>query len=198
METLAENVPMDSGNEGKPGNIFLVGLMGSGKTSVGKVLARMLDKVFVDSDHEIERATGVRIPVIFEIEGESKFRERERKMIAELVARDNVVLATGGGAILAAENREALKTNGTVIYLRAPVKSLLRRTQRDRNRPLLQVADPAVTLQELYVARDPLYRDTADLIFDTNNQSVRALAMRIAQKLQQPESQAANNQPVSV
>lgn len=198
METLAENVPMDSGNEGKPGNIFLVGLMGSGKTSVGKVLARMLDKVFVDSDHEIERATGVRIPVIFEIEGESKFRERERKMIAELVARDNVVLATGGGAILAAENREALKTNGTVIYLRAPVKSLLRRTQRDRNRPLLQVADPAVTLQELYVARDPLYRDTADLIFDTNNQSVRALAMRIAQKLQQPESPAANNQPVSV
>ena len=110
METLAENVPMDSGNDSKPGNIFLVGLMGSGKTSVGKVLARMLDKVFVDSDHEIERATGVRIPVIFEIEGESKFRERERKMIAELVARDNVVLATGGGAILAAENREALKT----------------------------------------------------------------------------------------
>lgn len=197
MEALAANAPIKHRNGGDLGNIILVGLMGSGKTSVGKVLARMLDKNFVDSDHEIERATGVRIPVIFEIEGELKFRERERKMIAELVARDNVVLATGGGAILTAENREALKTNGTVIYLRAPVNSLLRRTQRDRNRPLLQVVDPAAKLQELYVARDPLYRDTADLIFDTNNQSVRALAMRIAEKLEQLELPAANGQPVN-
>ena len=183
--------PLDDSSRAR-GNIFLVGLMGSGKTSVGKVLARMLDKTFVDSDHEIECATGVRIPVIFEIEGEPKFRERERKMIAELVVRDNVMLATGGGVILAPENRENLKRNGTVIYLRVPVKSLLRRTQRDRNRPLLQVADPAVKLQELYAARDPLYRETADLIFDTNNQSVRALATRIAQKLQQLEPPVAS------
>ena len=179
------------------GNIFLVGLMGSGKTSVGKVLARILDKSFVDSDHELERATGVRVPVIFEIEGEAGFRERERKMIAELVARDNVVLATGGGAILAPENREQLKANGTVIYLRAPIKSLLRRTQRDRHRPLLQVADPAATLQELYEVRDPLYREAANLIFDTSNQSVAALAARIAAKLHEPESTAPASQSVS-
>ncbi len=165
------------------GNIFLVGLMGSGKTSVGKVLARMLGKDFVDSDHEIERATGVRIPVIFEIEGEAGFRSRERKMIEELVKRENTLLATGGGAVLAKENRDLLRANGTVIYLRAPVTSLLKRTHRDRSRPLLQVADPAAKLTELYELRDPLYRDTAHLVVDTSNQSVRSLAEQIEAKL---------------
>jgi shikimate kinase len=165
------------------GNIILVGLMGSGKTSVGKVLARLLDKVFIDSDHEIERVTGVRIPVIFEIEGEAGFRARERKMIAEIVARENVLLATGGGAVLAKENRDLLRTHGTVIYLRAPVKSLLKRTQRDRSRPLLQVPDPAAKLTELYEQRDPLYREVAHLIVDTSNQSVRTLAGQIEAKL---------------
>ena len=179
------------------GNIFLVGLMGSGKTSVGKVLARMLGKLFVDSDHELERVTGVGIPVIFEIEGESGFRERERKMIADLVIRDNIVLATGGGAILAPENRNNLKSNGTVIYLRAPIKALLRRTQRDRHRPLLRVADPAAKLQELFDARDPLYREAASLIFDTSNQSVVALATRITEKLRESEIAVAVNHPVS-
>ena len=157
--------------------------MGAGKTSVGKVLARMLGKEFFDSDHEIERVTGVRIPVIFEIEGESGFRVREHKMIAELVARENILLATGGGAILSKENRDLLRANGTVIYLRAPVKSLLRRTQRDRTRPLLQVPDPAARLNALYAQRDPLYRDVAHLIVDTGNQSVRALAGQIEIKL---------------
>lgn len=165
------------------GNIFLVGLMGSGKTSVGKVLARLLDKDFLDSDHEIERTTGVRIREIFEIEGEAGFRAREHKMIAELVERDNILLATGGGAVLSAENRAMLHSHGTVIYLRAPVKSLLRRTQRDRSRPLLQVADPAAKLNELYAQRDPLYREVAHLIVDTGNQSVRALAEQIEAKL---------------
>ncbi len=165
------------------GNIILVGLMGSGKTSVGKVLARLLGKEFVDSDHEIERVTGVRVPVIFEIEGEAGFRARERKMIAEIVARDNILLATGGGAVLSKENRELLHTHGTVIYLRAPVKSLLKRTQRDRSRPLLQVPDPAAKLTELYEQRDPLYREVAHLIVDTSNQSVRTLAGQIEAKL---------------
>lgn len=165
------------------GNIILVGLMGSGKTSVGKVLARLLGKEFVDSDHEIERMTGVRIPVIFEIEGEAGFRAREHKMIEDLVARSNILLATGGGAVLAKSNRELLKAHGTVIYLRAPVKSLLKRTQRDRSRPLLQVADPAAKLTELFEQRDPLYREVAHLIVDTGSQSVRSLAGQIETKL---------------
>ncbi len=173
------------------GNIILVGLMGCGKTSVGKVLARLLDKTFVDSDHEIERLTGVRIPVIFEIEGEAGFRTREHKMIAQLVKQNNLLLATGGGAILSQENRDLLKANGTVIYLRAPVKSLLKRTQRDRNRPLLRVPDPAAKLTELYELRDPLYREVAHLTFDTSNQSVRTLAGQIEAKLKSASDEGA-------
>src|SRR5262245_32447817 len=109
-------------------NVFLVGLMGAGKTSVGKALARLLGKTFCDSDQEIERATGVKIHVIFEIEGEAGFRARESKMLSELVRLPNVVLATGGGAVLSKENRELLAANGTVVYLRAPVRSLIKRT----------------------------------------------------------------------
>ena len=165
------------------GNIFLVGLMGAGKTSVGKVLARLLGKEFLDSDHEIERVTGVRIPVIFEIEGEAGFRAREHKMIAELVMRKNILLATGGGAVLLRENRDLLRANGTIIYLRAPVKALLRRTLRDRSRPLLQVPNPAAKLSDLYAQRDPLYCEVAHLIFETGSQSVRALALQIEAKL---------------
>jgi shikimate kinase len=171
------------------GNIFLVGLMGSGKTSVGKVLARLLEKDFIDSDHEIERATGVRIPLIFEIEGEAGFRAREHKMLTQLVARENILLATGGGAVLSRDNRELLRANGSVIYLRAPVKSLLKRTHRDRNRPLLQGPDPAAKLSELYKQRDPLYRAVAHLTVDTGNQSVRALAGQIEAKLKTCDNQ---------
>ena len=185
MDSLDTALPPDK----RRGNIILVGLMGSGKTSVGKVLARLLEKDFVDSDHELERVTGVRVPVIFEIEGETGFRAREHKMIAELVARENLILATGGGAVLSSKNRDLLHANGTVIYLRAPVKSLLKRTQRDRNRPLLQVADPAAKLTELYAQRDHLYRDVAHLIVDTGNQSVRMLAGQIEAKLKSFVSQ---------
>lgn len=188
MDLLASTYPQDR----SAGNIILVGLMGSGKTSVGKVLARLLDKEFIDSDHEIERVTGVRIPVIFEIEGEAGFRARERKMIAEIVARENILLATGGGAVLAKENRDLLHAHGTVIYLRAPVKSLLKRTQRDRSRPLLQVPDPAAKLTELYEQRDPLYREAAHLIVDTGNQSVRTLAGQIEAKLKAQANQENN------
>lgn len=165
------------------GSIFLVGLMGAGKTSVGKALARVLGKTFLDSDQEIERVTGVRIPVIFEIEGEAGFRLRESKMLAELVRRNNIVLATGGGAVLSRENRDLLAANGTVIYLRAPVRSLIKRTRRDRNRPLLQVPDPAVRLTALFEQRDPLYREVAHLVVDTGDQSVRALVGQLDDKL---------------
>ena len=165
------------------GNIILVGLMGAGKTSVGKALARFLDKTFVDSDQKIERATGVKIATIFEIESEAGFRARESKMLQELVAHKNIVLATGGGAVLSGENRALLAAGGTVIYLRAPVASLLKRTRRDRNRPLLQGTNAAATLTALFDLRDPLYREVAHLVVDTGEQSVHMLAAQIADKL---------------
>jgi shikimate kinase len=182
MET--ESAPSGAADRAT-GNIYLVGLMGAGKTSVGRLLARRLSKTFYDCDQEIERATGVRIPVIFEIEGEAGFRARERKMLAELVQYPDAVLATGGGVVLCAENRALLKRHGVVIYLCASPQDLWRRTRHDRNRPLLQTADPLAKLTELYRIRDPLYREIADLVVDTGNQSVSALAHRLEQKLAQ-------------
>lgn len=170
---------------GLPENIFLVGLMGAGKTSVGRVLARRLDKTFYDSDHEIERSTGVKIPLIFDIEGESGFRDREGKLLAELVQRKNIVLATGGGAVLSGQNRRLLADHGAVVYLRATVSDLWQRTRNDKNRPLLHTADPLAKLQELFVQRDPLYREIADIIIDTGSQSLGSLAHRLEQKLAQ-------------
>jgi shikimate kinase len=162
-----------------PGNIFLVGMMGAGKTSVGRVLAKRLNKVFYDSDHVIEQRTGVKIPVIFEIEGESGFRHRESVVLDELTALDEVVLATGGGVVLAPENRERLRTRGTVVYLRASVKDLLNRTRHDKNRPLLQTADPRARLNELFEIRDPLYREIAHVTIDTGSQSLTTLMNRL-------------------
>jgi len=161
------------------GSIFLVGLMGAGKTSVGRLLAKRLGKRFIDSDHEIEARTGVRIPVIFEIEGEAGFRQRETAMIDELTRHEDIVLATGGGAVMDGRNREALHTRGTVVYLRANVDDLWNRTRRDRNRPLLQTADPRARLAELMAARDPLYREVAHLVVDTGAQSLRTLVVRL-------------------
>jgi shikimate kinase len=168
---------------GYPGNIFLVGLMGAGKTSVGRVLAKRLRKSFYDTDHEIERATGVKIPLIFEIEGEAGFRARESKMLGELVRRVDIVLATGGGAVLCEDNRRLLAEHGTVVYLRAAPRDLWHRTRHDRNRPLLQTADPLAKLRELFEQRDPLYRDIAHLVVDTGNQSVATLAHRLELRL---------------
>ena len=167
-----------------PGNIFLVGMMGAGKTSVGRVLAKRLNKTFYDSDHVIEERTGVKIPVIFEIEGESGFRHRESAVLDELTALDDVVLATGGGAVLAQENRDRLRTRGTVVYLRASVKDLLNRTRHDKNRPLLQTADPRARLNELYEMRDPLYREVAHVTIDTGSQSLTTLVNRLHQVLE--------------
>jgi shikimate kinase len=172
------------------GNIFLVGLMGAGKTSVGKVLARRLGKAFYDCDHEIERATGVKVPVIFDIEGEAGFRAREARTLAELVRRADIVLATGGGAVLSPANRKLLTEHGTVVYLRAAADDLWARTRHDKNRPLLKTADPLARLNELYAERDPLYRAVADIVVDTGNQSLISLAHRLEQRLLQHRREA--------
>jgi shikimate kinase len=171
-----------------PGSIFLVGMMGAGKTSVGRVLAKRLQKTFYDSDHVIEDRTGVKIPVIFEIEGEVGFRVRESALVDELTALRDIVLATGGGAVLSEKNRDRLRTRGTVVYLRASVRDLLNRTRHDKNRPLVQAADPRARLTELYEKRDPLYREVAHLTVDTGNQSLTSLVNRLCQLLLETRS----------
>jgi shikimate kinase len=174
------------------GSIFLVGMMGAGKTSVGRVLARKLGKSFRDSDHVIEERTGVKIPIIFEIEGEAGFRGREAAVIDELTALPEIVLATGGGAILAEANREKLRSRGLVVYLRANVKDLLHRTRHDRNRPLLQTADPRARLAELYEVRDPLYRAAAHLTVDTGSQSLASLVQRLHRQMLELQASGAS------
>lgn len=147
-------------------NIYLIGLMGAGKTTVGRQLAKRLGRPFYDSDHEIVERTGVPIPTIFEIEGEEGFRRREVQIIHELTEAQGLVMATGGGAVLKPENRARLRDTGWVVYLNVQPVLLYERTRQDRNRPLLQVADPLKRLEELYALRDPLYRETAHLIVD--------------------------------
>lgn len=165
------------------GNIFLIGLMGAGKTTIGRQLAQALNKEFIDSDHEIEARTGVNIPLIFELEGESGFRDREAVVIDELTARDNVVLATGGGAVLRKENRQHLGERGRVIYLQATVDQLLERTRRDRNRPLLQADDPRARLESLLQEREPLYLELADLVISTGQGSIPKVVESIIHQL---------------
>lgn len=162
-----------------PDRIFLVGLMGAGKTSVGRALAKRLHKAFCDMDQEIERSTGVKVPVIFEIEGEAGFRARESKLLAELVTRGDIVVATGGGVVLSEDNRKLIAEHGAVIYLRAAPHDLWQRTRHDKNRPLLQTDDPRAKLQQLFEERDPLYREIADVIVDTGSQSVGLLAHKL-------------------
>lgn len=165
------------------GNIFLVGMMGAGKTTVGKLLAQQLGKTFIDSDEEIQQRTGVTIPHIFDVEGEAGFRQREAGVIQDLVRRDNLVLATGGGAVLSEQSRDALRANGIVVYLKSTVMDLWQRTRHDRNRPLLQTADPRARLKELYEMRDPLYTQVADLVMPTGKQSVHSLVLQLQQDL---------------
>jgi len=157
--------------------------MGAGKTTVGRALAKKLNKRFVDSDHEIEARSGVSIPVIFEIEGEASFRQREAEAIRSLTGEQGIVLATGGGAVLRPENRELLKARGTVIYLRASVSHILQRTGKDKNRPLLQTADPAHRLEELSREREPLYREVADIVIDTGRPNISTLVQVILTQL---------------
>ena len=166
------------------GNLILVGMMGSGKTTMGRALARHLGKAFVDSDEEIQQRTGVTIPHIFDIEGETGFRQRETAAIRDLVERDNMVLATGGGAVLAEQSRELMRQNGIVIYLKANVHDLWQRTRHDRNRPLLQTADPYAKLTELFQQRDPLYRQVADIVMQSGKQSAHALMLQLVDEIE--------------
>lgn len=165
------------------GSLVLVGMMGAGKSTVGRLLARRLKLRFLDCDHEIERRCGVKIPLIFEIEGEAGFRARESEVLADLTSLKGVVLATGGGAVLSAGNRRCLAERGTVIYLRARPEDLYGRVRHDRNRPLLATADPLRRLRELHAERDPLYAAIADLVIDTGKQTVQTLARELIVRL---------------
>jgi shikimate kinase/3-dehydroquinate synthase len=169
----------------KNNNIFLVGLMGAGKTTIGRMLARRLNMAFIDSDHEIEARTGASIPWIFEIEGEPSFRRREADVIRDLSAQRGIVLATGGGAVLNPASRALLAERGTVVYLRASVGSILQRTSHDKNRPLLQTADPRKKLEDLTAQREPLYREIADLVIDTGRPNVQSMVQTIIDQIAQ-------------
>jgi shikimate kinase len=165
------------------GNIFLVGMMGAGKTTVGKLLAQQMGKTFIDSDEEIQNRTGVTITHIFDIEGEAGFRSREAGVIQDLAGRDNIVLATGGGAVLSEHNRAVLRDNGLVVYLKSTVFDLWQRTRHDRSRPLLLTADPRAKLKALFEQRDPLYMQVADVVMPTGKQSVQSLVAQLRQEL---------------
>jgi shikimate kinase len=164
-------------------NIFLIGPMGAGKTTVGKRLAKLKGMRFKDSDHEIEQRTGVDIGFIFEKEGEAGFRRREREVIAELTQETGLVLATGGGAVLDPDNRRDLSARGFVVYLCTPVTQQLERTRYSKHRPLLQVEDPRQRLEELMAQRDPLYRETADMVINTEGLQAPQLVQLIDERL---------------
>ena len=167
-----------------PGSFFLVGPMGAGKSTIGRQLARALGLEFIDSDREIEIRTGVDIPLIFELEGETGFRRREHQVIELLTARKGIVLATGGGAVLDKKTRKRLAERGIVIYLCADIDRLLERTARDRGRPLLQTDDPRHRMEELMKIRDPLYREIADDIIMTDKCTASQAVRRIQRDLE--------------
>lgn len=170
-------------NNHTPENLFLIGPMGAGKTSVGTHLAKNLQLEFIDSDREIESRTGVSIPTIFDIEGEAGFRRRETEVIDELSQKTGIVMATGGGAVLNEENRRHLKDRGCVIYLKASIEQLYERTRHDRNRPLLQTEDPEQRIREIFEVRDPIYTALADLIINTDKRSIQHVVKEILDKL---------------
>jgi shikimate kinase len=161
------------------GNLYLVGLPGAGKSTLGRSLARRLGIGFVDADVELETRLGVTIPTIFEIEGEAAFRNREEATLADLVQRTGIVLATGGGVVIRPANRERLKSNGTVVYLHADPVTLRERTRRSRHRPLLNAADPLARLAELYAQRDPLYREVADGVVESDREQIARFALEL-------------------
>lgn len=165
-------------------NVILVGPMGAGKSTIGRLLAKELRLPFRDSDKEIEQRTGADIPWIFDVEGEQGFREREQTVIGELCDGAGLVLATGGGAVLRPENRAALRRGGRVVYLHASVEQQLDRTSRDRNRPLLRTIDPGKVLRDLLRIRDPLYREIADLVVETDERPPRLVVQEILERLE--------------
>ncbi len=164
-------------------NIYLVGMMGAGKTSIGRLLSKRSRRRFYDSDHVIEERTGVTIPTIFDLEGEQSFRDREEAVIAELARLSNIVLATGGGAVLRENNRQALCSSGIIVYLRGSVEDLWRRTRKDKNRPLLLTDNPRQKLAEIYCVRDPIYSSVADIIIETGNPSIQSLEQDVEARL---------------
>lgn len=164
-------------------NIYLIGMMGAGKTTIGRHLARRLHKRFVDADHEVEARTGATIPLIFEIEGEQGFRRRESEVIQQLSEERNVVLATGGGAVLNPENRRCLARTGIVVYLSVSPDLLWERTRHDKSRPLLQVPDPRSRIENIYAQRDPLYREIADIVVVGGRQAPSTLARQLEQEI---------------
>jgi shikimate kinase len=166
------------------GNIFLVGPMGAGKSSVGKQLAKALARDFYDSDKEIEKRTGVSISWIFEREGEEGFRQREHNMIAELAELKDAVIATGGGAVLSEENRKILRAKGHVVYLSASVEQLYRRTSRDKTRPLLQTENPKQRIREILKLREPLYKEVADIELRTGEHSIQHVVSGLIKKIE--------------
>ncbi|NIC05099.1 shikimate kinase AroK [Billgrantia bachuensis] len=165
-------------------NLILVGPMGAGKSTIGRLLAAELSRDFLDSDHEIQARCGADIPWIFDVEGEEGFRLREVQMIEDLTAREGVVLATGGGAVLREQNRRRLRERGSVIYLFTTVEQQLKRVAKDRNRPLLQRPDREQVLREMFELRDPLYRATADIVVRTDRRSPRAVVNEIVRRVQ--------------
>lgn len=165
-------------------SVFLVGPMGSGKTTLGRLLAECLQKRFVDSDQVIVDRAGADIPWIFDLEGEAGFRQREKQVLAELTLEPDIILATGGGAVLLPENRACLRERGQVIYLRTQVATQLRRTQHDRNRPLLQTSHPSATLRRLLAEREPYYLEVADVVVDTDQMNPKVLAKELAETLE--------------
>jgi shikimate kinase len=175
--------------------ISLIGLPGSGKSTVGRQLARRLQLPFVDSDQAIEARLGCSIREFFGIEGEARFREIEAEVIDALTQKGAGVLSTGGGAVLRAENREHLRTRGRVIYLKSHPEELIRRLRHDTNRPLLQVADPMAKLRELFAARDPLYRQTAHFVVETGRPSVATLVNMIVMQLELDPAAPLNSGP---
>ena len=164
-------------------NVFLVGLMAVGKSTVGRLLANALDVEFFDTDHVIEERAGAEIAWIFDVEGESGFRVRETRMIEQLTQNKNIVLATGGGAVILAENREWLKARGVVVYLRAPISEQVERTSRDKTRPLLQTPNPEQKIRELMEIRGPLYQEVADMVVDTYRRNPKTVSQEICKHL---------------
>ncbi|HUQ28038.1 MAG TPA: shikimate kinase AroL [Usitatibacter sp.] len=173
-------------------NIFLVGMMGAGKTTVGRALAHRMKREFVDTDRVLVERTGVPVATVFEIEGEDGFRRRESAVLREVCEQDGRVVATGGGIVLAEENRTVMRDAGTVIYLRARVESLWERIRHDTSRPLLATADPRARLAELLLEREPMYRDAAHLVVDSGPQSASTLVGRVIAALRAREPGAAS------
>lgn len=169
-------------------NLYLIGPMGVGKSTIGRMLAAALDRPFFDSDREIEAVTGADIPWIFDVEGEAGFRVREERMIDTLTLREGIVMATGGGAILSAQSRSHLKSRGTVVYLKASIAQQFERTSKDRNRPLLQTTDPLSRIRELMKVREPLYNETSHITVETSRRGPRTVVTEILRRLREYEA----------